>query len=277
MAAKYSIGDDGLIVEEVGAWTKKKHKILTDYVQAAGATRRKYLRNGAAYVDLFCGPGRALIKTPREFIDGSAVAAFKQATAPKSLAPFSSIEISDGRSDLMAACDGRLRSLGAPVRTAVGPATSSIREIVSRLNRKGLHFAFLDPNNLGALTFSLFEELAHLEYVDVLVHVSVADIRRNTDRYSSADYDQFDVFAPGWQNAVKTDTNQKAIRSGVINFWSDKVKEIGLPRAKHCELITGDQQQELYWLIFLSGAPFAHALWEKISSYAKAPTFDFDR
>jgi hypothetical protein len=43
MAAKYEKGDDGLIVEIVGPWAKDKHKILTDYVQASGAARRKYV------------------------------------------------------------------------------------------------------------------------------------------------------------------------------------------------------------------------------------------
>jgi hypothetical protein len=49
----------------------------------------------------------------------------------------------------------------------------------------GLHFALLDPHNLGALSFSIIEQLAKLKHVDILVHVSVSDLQRNVDLYSS--------------------------------------------------------------------------------------------
>ena len=55
---RYTQGDDGLIVERVGSWAVDKLKIVTDYIQASGAARRGYLGTGAAYIDVFCGPGR---------------------------------------------------------------------------------------------------------------------------------------------------------------------------------------------------------------------------
>jgi hypothetical protein len=48
-----------------------------------------------------------------------------------------------------------------------------------------------------------------------------------------------------------------------------------LPRAEHCELITGTNNQRLYWLIFLGKHELAHDLWSKISSAAESPGFDF--
>jgi hypothetical protein len=32
------------------------------------------------------------------------------------------------------------------------------------------------------------------------VHISIADLQRNVDLYTSEDYDQFNTFAPGWRN-----------------------------------------------------------------------------
>ena len=55
----YVIGDDGLLVEKVGSWAKDKLEIVSDYVQISGATRRKYRENQPAFIDVFCGPGRA--------------------------------------------------------------------------------------------------------------------------------------------------------------------------------------------------------------------------
>jgi hypothetical protein len=47
-------------------------------------------------------------------------------------------------------------------------------KIVQSLDRHGLHLAFLDPYNLGTLSFDLFVELAKLKRIDVIAHVSLS-------------------------------------------------------------------------------------------------------
>jgi hypothetical protein len=69
--------------------------------------------------------------------------------------------------------------------------------------------------------------------------------------------------------------NQERLRAEIIKYWSEKVVALGLPQAKHCELITGSKNQRLYWLIFLAKHELAHNLWGKISSAGRAPQFDF--
>jgi three-Cys-motif partner protein len=103
----------------------------------------------------------------------------------------------------------------------------------------------------------------------------VSDLQRNAARYAEEDYDQFNKFAPGWRKAVSTDMRKDAFRAAVMKYWSDKVTALGLPQATHRELIRGEQGQRLYWLILLARHPLAHDLWQKISSAAAAPTFDF--
>jgi three-Cys-motif partner protein len=273
---RYTLDDKGLWVEKVGSWSVDKLKILTDYIHASSATRRKYLESGTSYVDVFCGPGCSQIRDTNKFIEGSPVAAFR--TGQGSLAPFTLIYVSDADSDLLASAEKRLTSLSAPVRSIVGPASEAMRGITQELNDRhphGLHFAFLDPHNLGTLSFDLFERLALLKRIDVIVHVSLSDLQRNADRYTSEAHDEFDRFAPGWREHVGTDKSQASLRAGIIDYWTRKVETLGLPRANHCELITGDQRQRLYWLIFMSKHSLAHSLWSKISSSAKAPKFDF--
>jgi three-Cys-motif partner protein len=269
----YSLDEQGLLVENVGPWATDKLKIVTDYIQASGGARRKYLATGASYINVFCGPGRSKIRTSGQFIDGSPVAAFKKAKG--SLAPFTSLNISDTDPELLATADKRLSTIGAPVRATPGPASSAMPKIVQSLNKDGLHFSFLDPHNLGTLSFDLFESLATLKRIDIIVHVSLSDLRRNADRYTSAAHNQFDNFAPGWRDHVGTDMNQGALRAAILRYWSEKVMKLGLPRAQHCELIRGTKKQHLYWLILLARHKLAHSLWSKISSSAKAPGFDF--
>jgi three-Cys-motif partner protein len=110
---QYAEGDDGLIVEKVGAWAEEKLKIVTDYVFASGGARKKYLGTGAAYIDPFCASGRSLIRDTSRFIDGSPVAAFKRAL--ESPGRFTSVNISDSDDELLAAATKRLTTLNAPV------------------------------------------------------------------------------------------------------------------------------------------------------------------
>jgi len=74
---RYVIGDDGLLVEKVGPWAKDKLEMVADYIQISGPTRRKYCENRPAFIDVFCGPGRSLVRGDGDYIDGSPVAAFK--------------------------------------------------------------------------------------------------------------------------------------------------------------------------------------------------------
>jgi three-Cys-motif partner protein len=261
--------ENGLWVENVGPWAKEKLKILTDYIQISSGTRKKYTH--CAFVDVFSGPGKSKIRGTSELIDGSPVAAYKQAQKSKA---FSAICISDADPELLDSATSRLRDLGAPVSPIKGPASRSLPEIVRSLSPSGLHLALLDPHNLGTLSFDLFECLAKLQRIDVIVHVSLGDLQRNVDRYTSADHAQFDRFAPGWRDHVGTDMNQVSLRAAILEYWTDKVVALGLPRAKHCELIRGTKNQRLYWLMFLAKHELPHAFWRKITSLAKSPQLD---
>jgi three-Cys-motif partner protein len=270
---RYTQGDDGLIVEKVGSWAVDKLKIVTDYVYASGGARSHYARPGTAYIDVFCGPGRSLVRDTTKFIDGSPVAAFKR--AQESPGRFTSINVSDADDELLAAAEKRLNAVSAPVRAFAGRASAAMPKIVQSLDPYGLHLAFLDPHNLGTLSFDLFEQLAKLKRIDVIAHVSLSDLQRNADRYTHEAHDQFDKFAPGWREKVSTDMNQNAFRAALIQYWCDKILELNFPQAPHWELITGDHGQRLYWLVLLARDELAHKLWATITSAAKAPKFDF--
>jgi three-Cys-motif partner protein len=266
----YFQDDNGLWVERVGPWAKEKQKIITDYVQIASATRQKYKH--CSFIDVFCGPGQSQIRESNELIDGSPITAYKRGCASH---PFSSVHISDADEDLLLSAETRLRDAGAPVVATKGPASVALPRIVDQLSNSGLHLALLDPHNLGTLSFDLFECLSKLQRIDILVHVSLSDLQRNVDRYTSTAHEQFDRFAPGWRHHVNTDKNQAALRATIMDYWTSQVMALGLPRARHCELIRGTKGQRLYWLIFLAKHKLAHAFWKKISSISKAPTFDF--
>ena len=112
-------------------------------------------------------------------------------------------------------------------------------KIVQSLDQYGLHLAFLDPYNLGTLSFDLFVELAKLKRIDVIAHVSLSDLQRNADRYTSEAYDEFDKFAPGWRENVSTDMNQNASRRAYpilvrqnLGAWPSSGKTLGVDNGR---------------------------------------------
>lgn len=147
---------DGLPASEVGAWTEEKHERLRKYVDSSCAARRKY--KSRSYIDLYSGPARSWVRETGEFIDGSPLVAFE--SAARYGAQFTEIIVSDVNHEYAAAAEKRLRSRGANVRVFVGEAASTVDRVVATLDPQRLHFAFLDPYNLGALPFSIIEKLA---------------------------------------------------------------------------------------------------------------------
>ncbi|MDI9333739.1 MAG: three-Cys-motif partner protein TcmP [Cytophagales bacterium] len=274
------LADDGMIAEVVGAWAKNKHEHLCRYIDISRAARKGFVHSfrsktphgttaGAAYIDLFCGSGRSVIRGTNEWIDGGAVAAWKMSV--KGLAPFSEIFISDTNEQKLRACEIRLKALGAKVTAFVLPAVDAAKEIALELNqhslhKHGLHFAFIDPFGLEGLDFRIIESLAVLKRIDLLIHLSAMDLQRNLTINIEAEESAFDKFAPGWRDSVNCVGTQYLIRQRVVEFWRQKITALQMwPSTEH-KLITGQKSQPLYWLLLAAKHPLAHSLWETASN-----------
>ena len=161
-----------------------------------------------------------------------------------------------------AAVERRLRALGGQPRCYSDPADVAVDKIVAALNPSGLHFAFIDPYNLEALSFEIIRKLAKLK-VDMLIHVSVQDLQRNLDDYSK-EGGVFDTFAPGWRGHVDQRQAIASFRAALMKYWIDEICKLGTTPAKGVELIVGSKRQRLYWLVFVSGHSLGRKLWEAI-------------
>jgi three-Cys-motif partner protein len=254
-------GDDGLPVEDVGSWAVDKHNYLCRYIDISRGARAKFIgsgKAGATYIDLFCGPGRAKVRNGN-FVDGSCVAAWRKSA--EGGAPFSHVYIADLDKKRLDAATERLVRAGAPVTAFHGKAVDTVKQIVSRLNKSGLHFAFLDPFSLGALEFSIFRMLATRKRMDILVHLSKMDLQRNLGRNLAADASAFDAFAPGWKSAIDAAQGQQGIRVELITYWKSLVADVGIDASAEMKLLEGEKGQHLYWLLLVASHKLAHQFW----------------
>lgn len=267
-------GDDGLPAEEVGAWTKEKHELLRRYVDISRAVRHRWIgpaNAGATYIDLFCGPGRARIRRTGEWTDGSCVAAWKKSL--ESGTPFSEIFIADDDTEKLEYAAERLRRLEAPVVSIHGRAVDTVKQVVSRLHLNGLHFAFIDPFNLGAFDFEVMRTLSQLKRIDMMVHVSKMDLQRNLGFNVAMQQSAFETFAPGWRDSVNLNQSQPNIRRDVFEYWRNLVANLGIDASANMRLISGHKNQPLYWLLLVAKHDLAHKFWASASDTGQGSLF----
>lgn len=267
--------DDRLVVSEVGPWASEKHARLQSYIEISGGARRKYIpppswHAGAAYIELFSGPGRSLIRDTNRIIDGSPLVAHR---AAQQTVPFTEMHLNDADPSMSSAVDARLRALGVVPVCYSDPADVAVDKIVAALNPSGLHFAFLDPYNLEGLSFNIIRKLSKLK-VDLLIHVSVHDLQRNLDDYSRPG-DVLDTFAPGWSSHVDRNQSISSFRASLMEYWLAEIRKLGKLPARGVELVEGPNGQRLYWLVFASEHDLALRFWEAIRDPTRQTTMDF--
>ena len=248
---------------EVGAWTEEKHERLRNYVISSHGARRGY--KNRSYVDLYCGPGRSWVRETGAFIDGSPLVAFDSAS--KHGDQFTEILVADARPDYLSAADKRLRTRGANVQSFSGEAHGIVDQVVAALDPYGLHFAFLDPYSLGALPFSVIKKLASIKRMDLLIHVSAMDLKRDLHNYVRPDGPRdLDDFAPGWREHVDTKRRQDTLRQDIFDYWRSLIMSLGTSPNDCIEVVENSKSSDLYWLVFVSRHPLAHKLWKTIAN-----------
>jgi len=264
---QYERDDDGRLREIVGPWVRDKHAVLERYVAITSSVRKKWVTRGTAgttYIDLFSGPGRVRIKDTEEVLHGSPLVAWT--CSRERGAAFTKVFVADANKFIIEDCGARLVAEGAPVDTGTGKAVDSVDRALARLNKYSYHFAFLDPFNLGALSFEIIEKLAQLPHIDILIHVSAQDLNRNLRKYIAKEGSSLDGFAPRWRENVDINRPDAYVRAKIFDHWRNLLRSVGLPVAEAAQLVSGEGKQPLYWLAFAARNKLAHTFWDKIRS-----------
>lgn len=255
-------GDDGVAVQCVGPWTKHKHDVLSRYIAATRAARAKYLPpalGGAAFIDLFAGPGRARVRESGELIDGSPLIAVKHVDSP-----FTKIICCDAAAENVDALKRRTESDRARVRVLHGDCNELVDTIVAATPAHGLNLALIDPFGLAGLRFETLARLGSLDRMDLIVFFPVGEMRRFLDVHRSR-YGPLVTGALGtsdWQTTVRKGTDAARLipilhrqlqeRCGYTssNTYSMPIRAGGVP---------------LYHLVFASKHARGDKIWESVT------------
>jgi three-Cys-motif partner protein len=263
---------DGLPAMEAQEWAADKHAALRRYLDISHAARRKFLMaGGAAYFELFSGPGRLFLKGTNQFIDGSPLVAHLEATRTRT--NFTNIYLADEQQTFCSAVETRLKRLGASPTTHPLRSEPAAKRIAKQLRPDALNVGFLDPYNLGDLPLSIFETFAPLQRIDLLVHVSAMDLARALPGSMKAKSAPLDRFAPGWRDAVSGLQAGVEARGRIIEYWLGRIRALGFKDARVWNLIRGPNNQPLYWLVLVAKHELATQFWDEISKPPQTSLF----
>jgi three-Cys-motif partner protein len=255
----------------VGSWVPaQKHRLLSEYLYATRNAWKKW--PSRVFIDPFAGPGRIQVEGEKSTRDGGAVVAWR-ALAPT--APFTKMLVGDLDQERAAACEQRLKAVGAPVLSFVGPALATVKSMIAAVPRRSLCMAFIDPYNLEVLSFSIIEELAKLK-VDLAINFSTMDLQRNAELEFDPERARFDGTAPGWRKNPKVlSASKQNVALEFFKYWCELVRALDFEHSKEMPLILNDQGRGIYRMVFFARDKLPNRIWNDV---ARGPnrSFQFD-
>lgn len=264
---------DGLVIPEVGEWSRDKHHFLLRYIDAFTTAMRNKRWQSLHYIDLFAGAGIERLKKTHRLDWGSPL------IAAQTRYPFTGLHLCEKNPEKHHALEARLNRLSSPprFRALVGDANDKVGEIVVGIPPKSLSLAFLDPYGLH-LDYRTLEELARIRADLIVYFPDRVDADRNWRAYycGNPDSNLDRVLGPGvdWRPELAQAPSHRRTER-LLRLYQSQISKLGYAEFEW-EPIPSSRAR-LYWLIFCSRHKAGSKIWRAISQ--KKPdsqqTFDF--
>jgi three-Cys-motif partner protein len=250
-------GEDGHAFQCVGPWAEEKHDYLARYIEATRAVRAKFLEplgsGGAAFLDLFAGPGRACVRDSGRKINGTPLIALEHSDAL-----FSKVILCELDDENVSALRARTARFGDRAVVVPGDNRQTIDEALKHVPRHGLNFALLDPFAVSALDFGVIRKLAAFQRMDLLIHFPTGDIRRNFDMGAREKVAK----AMGRESAVANPSDVPKM----IEEFRQGLAELGYTGNQVYSVPVRHNGTLLYQLMFASKSERGDKIWNSIAS-----------
>lgn len=265
--------DDGLIIPEVGEWSRDKHYFLRRYIDAFTTAMRKKRWESLHYIDLFAGAGIERLNDSGQLEWGSALIA---AQSPCCFDGLHLCELDPGKREALQA---RVTKFRRDVLVLQGDANEKAYEIIPRIPRRTLSLAFLDPYGLH-LYYETLRVLADRRADLIIFFPDHMDALRNWKAYylENPDSNLDRVLGPNasWRE-IRDEQPKSRWAEALRKLYVEQIKKLGYKHF-HYERIPTDGRR-LYLLIFCSKHEAGEKIWRGISSSKPdgQRTLDFER
>ncbi len=263
----------------VGPWVEDKFFFLERYLIASREARRKFSDNGnAAFIDLFAGPGKCIIKGEKKEIDSGGMRALKREDAPFNNLYY--FDIVQANVDSL----GKRMNRKSGIHIHCGDSNILVEELMQKLMQDlyRYHFAFIDPFSPQGLKFDTLKKLAKLNKMDMLINFPIGAIKRNLQTWMDRSDTILDDFlgTNEWRREIKESTKGNIFRA-LIEIYKKQLISIGYPEEglraassddKICSglptvPIRNTKDVDLYVLILASKHPLGQKIWNSIIKY----------
>lgn len=263
---RVSLASDGLPVQCVDWWAGDKHDYLSRYIEATRAVRARYIepvgQGGAAFIDLFSGPGVACVRSTGQVIPGSPLIALRHAAAPFSRLVFCDLDPENIRALAARTVNDRERISVVP-----GDSNENIAAVVAQVPEYGLNMALVDPYGPRELCWGTMRALAARTRMDFIIHFPTGSLKRNFGKRGFDRRIDAIVGTDAWRAKVRGARDVPRLigylRSSLVGlgYASDQVRS--LP-------ITNSRNVPIYHLVFATRHERGNAIWQSIARRSPA-------
>jgi three-Cys-motif partner protein len=110
--------------------------------------------------------------------------------------------------------------------------------------------------------------------MDLLIHFSAMDLSRNIRQYMQSGV--LERFAPNWRSQVDANARNDLAVLSLVHYWCNLIRRLGYQDvSERLELVSGDRNQPLYWLVLASRNPLGTKFWGEVSNVTPQARFTF--
>jgi three-Cys-motif partner protein len=266
------VQDDGLFMDDLGAWCEDKYRLVGLYVRLF-ATGMKFKWEERIYIDLYAGAGIGRIRNTGKLVMQSPLIAL-HASDPFDLYIFCE---SDGSK--LEALENRVRRIvpARKVEYIAGDSNAAADRICSLIPRaspghKVLSLCFVDPWDIG-IKFSTIRQLS-ARFVDFLVLLAVyMDAQRARDQYLKPGNRKVDEFLglSSWRELWERQERTVKFPDFLARLYSQQMTTLGYidqPLHRMKKVRNEEKNSPLYRLALFSRNKRAYDFWDQVLKYS---------
>ncbi len=266
----YVKDDDNLPLRCIGKWSEDKLDYLGRYMDIFNKAM-KYKRPKRAYIDLFAGPGKCIIRDSGKIISGSTLIALEQSV------PFSLIVSVDINSDAVSALEKRGGEYKSETKLKTFDADCNLIAdwIREEVDPSYLILAFIDPTSMQ-MKFSTIRKLTDGLSMDLIINYPLQAINRAYRDALSGNETVFNDFfgTTEWKERILGLKSQYHIATKLLPLYKQQLGGIGYKDITELDsdkpfisdevLVKGPRNIPLYYLFLASKNPLGNKLWQEV-------------
>jgi three-Cys-motif partner protein len=254
-----TIAEDRLPARLTGSWVHEKKYYLCRYLDIMTRGVGTKWQGKLAYVDLFAGPGRSVVRGSRDEVEGSPVLSLKY-----NFARFVFVDVPEVLRSLQERLRGHPK--WAQIAFIEGDCNDVVDEVRSKSPVDHLTLAFIDPTGLQ-MRFSTVQRLVQGRKFDLLLTLQFGmGIRLNIHQYMKTEGKTLTRFLGNadWRDDASAGGSASQVLRRIKVRYLRNLRELGYhtPRDREVD-IRNDQNVMLYSMAFASRHPLGGKFWRE--------------